>query len=214
MIEHKTISLADQVFEHLETDILSGKYQKGESLTENKLSAELGVSRTPIREALRRLEQEHLIEETPKGMVVVGIGEKDLADIFAIRGALEGKAAELAAKKHTESQLAVVREAHEFQEFYLGKQDPDRIKSMDSRFHETIYKMTGSTIFYDVLMPLHKKILKYRKASVSDRSRATSSVAEHRAIYEAIAANNAKLASQLITEHLNNAYNHICDKEN
>ncbi len=209
MIEHKTISLADQVFEHLETDILSGKYQKGESLTESKLCAELGVSRTPIREALRRLEQEHLIEEAPKGMVVVGISEKDLADIFQIRAALEGKAAEMAAINHTEEQLNIVREALEFQEFYLGKQDPDRIKSMDSRFHETIYKMSGSTVFYDVLMPLHKKILKYRKASVSDSSRAAASVGEHRAIYEAIASHNGELASKLIIEHLNNAYKHI-----
>lgn len=209
MIEHKTISLADQVFEHLETDILSGKYQRGESLTEIKLCAELGVSRTPIREALRRLEQEHLIEEAPKGMTVVGITEKDLADIFQIRAALEGKAAELAAQNHTEEQLNIVREALEFQEFYLGKQDPDRIKSMDSRFHETIYKMSASTIFYDVLMPLHKKILKYRKASVSDSSRASASVAEHRAIYEAIASHNGELASKLIIEHLNNAYSHI-----
>ena len=71
MIEHKTISLADQVFEHLENDILSGKYQRGEILTESKLSAELGVSRTPIREALRRLEQEHIIEESGKGSVVI-----------------------------------------------------------------------------------------------------------------------------------------------
>ena len=67
MIEHKTISLADQVFDHLENDILSGKYQRGEILTESKLSTELGVSRTPIREALRRLEQEHIIEESGKG---------------------------------------------------------------------------------------------------------------------------------------------------
>lgn len=213
MIEHKTISLADQVFEHLETDILSGKYQRGQSLTESKLCSELGVSRTPIREALRRLEQEHLIEEAPKGMVVVGICEKDLEDIFKIRAALEGKVAELAAQNHTEEQLNIVREALEFQEFYLGKQDPDRIKSMDSRFHETIYKMSGSTIFYDVLMPLHKKILKYRKASVSDTSRAAASVAEHRAIYEAIASHNGELASSLIIEHLNNAYNHISKGE-
>lgn len=214
MIEHKTISLADQVFEHLETDILSGKYQKGETLTESKLSLELGVSRTPIREALRRLEQEHLIEEAPKGVVVVGIGEKDLADIFEIRAALEGKAAALAAKNYTEEQINIVREALEFQEFYLGKQDPDRIKSMDSRFHETIYKMSGSTIFYDVLMPLHKKILKYRKASVSDSDRAAASVAEHRAIYEAILARDGELASRLISEHLENAYKHISNKEN
>ena len=129
MIEHKTISLADQVFEHLETDILSGKYQKGENLTESKLSLEMGVSRTPIREALRRLEQEHLIEEAPKGMVVVGISDKDLADIFEIRAALEGKAAFLAAKNYTQEQMNVVREALEFQEFYLGKQDADRSRN-------------------------------------------------------------------------------------
>ncbi len=214
MIEHKSISLADQVFEHLETDILSGKYQKGEILTESKLSLELGVSRTPIREALRRLEQEHLIEEAPKGVIVVGISDKDLADIFEIRAALEGKAAFLAAQNYTQEQMTIVREALEFQEFYLGKHDPDRIKSMDSRFHETIYKMSGSTIFYDVLMPLHKKILKYRKASVSDSSRAAASVAEHRAIYEALLARDAQLAERLISEHLDNAYKHICKKEN
>ncbi len=214
MIEHKTISLADQVFEHLETDILSGKYQKGENLTESKLSLELGVSRTPIREALRRLEQEHLIEEASKGMMVVGISDKDLADIFEIRAALEGKAAFLATQNYTDEQINIVREALEFQEFYLGKQDADRIKSMDSRFHETIYRMSGSTVFYDVLMPLHKKILKYRKASVTDSSRAAASVAEHRAIYEAILARDGDLASRLISEHLENAYKHISNKEN
>ena len=214
MIEHKTISLADQVFEHLETDILSGKYQKGENLTESKLSLELGVSRTPIREALRRLEQEHLIEESPKGMVVVGISENDLSDIFEIRAALEGKAAFLAAKNYTDGQIDIVREALEFQEFYLSKQDPDHIKSMDSRFHETIYKMSGSTIFYDVLMPLHKKILKYRKASVTDAERAVASVSEHRAIYEALLARDAQLASRLVNEHLENAYKHIVKKTN
>ena len=214
MIEHKTISLADQVFEHLENDILSGKYSRGESLTESKLSAELGVSRTPIREALRRLEQEHLIEESPKGMVVVGISEKDLEDIFMIRSALEGKAAALAAKNHTDEQLATIREALEFQEFYLEKHDPDRIKSMDSLFHETIFKMSGSSTFYDVLVPLHKKILKYRRASVSNTSRAAASVAEHRAIYEAIAKRDSNLAEKLIIEHLNNAYNHMVKKGN
>ena len=214
MIEHKTISLADQVFEHLETDILSGKYSKGETLTESKLSAQLGVSRTPIREALLRLEQEHLIEEAPKGVVVVGISEKDLDDIFTIRLKLEGEVAAMAAKNHTDEQLSIVREALEFQEFYLDKNDPDRIKTMDSRFHETIYKMSGSTVLYDVLEPLHKKILKYRRASVSNTSRAAASVAEHRAIYEALAARDSELTLKLITEHLNNAYQHIRQKEN
>lgn len=212
MIEHKTISLADQVFEHLETDILSGKYQRGEILTESKLSSELGVSRTPIREALRRLEQEHLIEEAPKGNVVVGISEKDLGDIFMIRIKLEGQAAAMSAENRTDEQLSILREAVEFQEFYLERHDADRIKSMDSRFHQTIYKMCASAVFYDVLLPLHKKILKYRRASVSNTSRAEASVAEHRAIYEAIAAKDGALAEKLVIEHLNNAYMHMITK--
>ena len=64
MLDHRTVSLADQIFEQLENDILSGKFERGEILTETKLSESMGVSRTPVREALRRLEQEHLIEDT------------------------------------------------------------------------------------------------------------------------------------------------------
>lgn len=213
MIEHKTISLADQVFDHLENDILSGKYQRGEILTESKLSAELGVSRTPIREALRRLEQEHIIEESGKGSVVIGITEKDLEDIFMIRKSLECQVAALAAKNRTEKQLKQLREALEFQEFYLNKKDPDQIKLMDSRFHETLYKLSGSTAFYDTLVPLHKKIQKYRRASVTNSSRAEASVAEHRKIYEAIEAKNTALAAKYASEHVENAYKHIMRKD-
>ena len=213
MIEHKTISLADQVFDHHENDILSGKYQRGEILTESKLSAELGVSRTPIREALRRLEQEHIIEESGKGSVVIGINEKDLEDIFMIRKSLECQVAALAAKNRTEEQLKQLREALEFQEFYLNKKDPDQIKLMDSRFHETLYKLSGSTAFYDTLVPLHKKIQKYRRASVTNSSRAEASVAEHRKIYEAIEAKNTALAAKYASEHVENAYKHIMRKD-
>ncbi len=213
MIEHKTISLADQVFDHLENDILSGKYQRGEILTESKLSAELGVSRTPIREALRRLEQEHIIEESGKGSVVIGINEKDLEDIFMIRKSLECQVAALAAKNRTEEQLKQLREALEFQEFYLNKKDPDQIKLMDSRFHETLYKLSGSTAFYDTLVPLHKKIQKYRRASVTNSSRAEASVAEHRKIYEAIEAKNTALAAKYASEHVENAYKHIMRRD-
>ena len=76
MLEHKTISLAEQVFERLENDILSGKYQRGETLTELKLVTDLGVSRTPVREALHRLEQENIIEITSKGILILGVTEK------------------------------------------------------------------------------------------------------------------------------------------
>lgn len=213
MIEHKSVSLADQVFEHLETDILSGKYSRGELLTESRLSAELGVSRTPIREALRRLEQEHIIEESSKGSVVVGISEKDLADIFAVREHLECLAASLAAQHRTEQQLSELKETLELQEFYLKKQDADHIKIMDNEFHNTLYKLSGSMTFYDILVPLHKKVQKYRRASLESKSRAHASVEEHRRIYEAIAEGNGELAAKYAKEHVNNAYNHIIRKD-
>ena len=213
MMEHKTVSLADQVFEHLETDILSGKYSRGEILTESKLSAELGVSRTPIREALRRLEQEHIIEESGKGSVVIGITENDLVDIFLIREKLECMAASLAAERCTEAQLAELKETLEFQEFYLSKQDAEHIKLMDNKFHRTLYKLTGSMTFFDTLVPLHKKIQKYRRASVESKSRAAASVEEHRRIFEAIAAKDSKLASKYAKEHVENAYNHIMGRD-
>ncbi len=209
MLTHKTVSLADQVFEHIEKDILSGKYTRGEIITESKLSAELGVSRTPIREALRRLSQEHLIEESGKGSVVVGISEKDLDDIFLIRKQLECLAASMAAKFHTAEQLAELKEILELQEFYASKSDADHVKHMDNKFHRALYKLTGSNVFYDTLVPLHKKIQKYRRASLQSGSRAEASVLEHRKIYEAIADSNEELASKYALEHIENAYNHI-----
>lgn len=212
MLHHKPISLADQVFDHIETDILTGKYEKGALLTESKLSEELGVSRTPIREALRRLEQEHLIEESGKGVIVVGIGAEDVEDIFQLRFRIEPLAARRAAENHNEYQLSLLKEAVEFQEFYLAKKDADRIKLMDNQFHETIYKMSGSIVLYDVLLPLHRKIQKYRKVSVSKTSRAAASVAEHRAILDAIIAGDGKKTYDLVEKHLLNAYEHIVTK--
>ena len=91
MREFKTASLSDQVFAKLESDIIQGVYPKGEILTELKLVEQLGVSRTPIREALRRLEQERLISDTGKGSVVLGITEEDLIDIMDIRLRVEDR---------------------------------------------------------------------------------------------------------------------------
>ncbi len=213
MIEHKNISLAEQVFDRLETDILSGQYQQGEILTELKLVNDLGVSRTPIREALRRLEQEHIIEITPRGILVIGVSKKDLADILAIRMRIEGMAAYEAAKNITDEQIEELRETVELQEFYVPKHDADRINNMDNRFHQLIYRFSGSTPLYDTLMPLHKKILKFRRASVKNEVRSTRSSQEHRAIFEAIAAHNAELAEQYMMAHIANARAHIQEEE-
>lgn len=212
MLEHKTISLAEQVFERLENDILTGKYQRGEILTEMKLVTDLGVSRTPVREALRRLEQEHIIEITSKGILILSVTEKDLKDIFAIRLRIEGMASAFAAENMTNEQLAELKETLELQEFYVSKQDPERIKMMDSRFHQLIYRYCGSAVLNDTLLPLHKKVQKYRRASVENNSRALQSAREHRAIFEAIEARNAALAEKYTTEHIANAAEHILNK--
>ena len=212
-VEYKTVSLADQVFERLEAEILSGKYQRGEVVTELQLCAELGVSRTPVREALRRLSQEHLIEESPRGTVVLGVVRKDFEDMCAIRLRIEGLAVRGFIDNLTDDSLRQLREAVEFQEFYLNKSDPDHIKAMDSRFHELIYQNCGSAILCDTLSPLHKKVQKFRRLSIEQAGRAETSVREHRAIYEAIAAKDADLAERLMNEHVGNAMQTIIEKE-
>lgn len=212
MLEHKTISLAEQVFERLESEILTGKYPRGEVLTELRLVSDLGVSRTPVREALHRLEQEHIIEMTSRGIVILGVTEQDLADIFAVRLQIEGMASYNTALRITEEELRELRETLELQEFYVSKHDPDRIKTMDSKFHQLIYRFCGSTVLFDTLMPLHKKVQKYRRASVENNDRAQQSAREHRAIYEAIAARDAERASQYTVAHIANASKHILNK--
>lgn len=213
MLNHKPVSLADQVYQVLEMDILSGKYARGEIFTENKLCEILGVSRTPIREALRRLEQENLIKDCGKGSVVLGITEKDLEDIFTIRRQIEGLAAKMAAENATTTQIAELKDALELQEFYLSKHNSEEIKSMDNRFHETLYAISGSVTFYNILLSLHKKIQKYRSASIRLNSRAQESVEEHRRIYEAVEKQDGESAMRFALEHIDNAYKNITRKD-
>ena len=132
MNQFKTTSLADQVFEKLENDIIQGVYPRGEILTELKLVDQLGVSRTPIREALRRLEQERLIEDTGKGSRVVGITEEDLEDIMNIRQRIEGLAAYYATKNMTPEGLAQLTHIADLQDFYFDKGDAELLRQVDA----------------------------------------------------------------------------------
>ena len=216
MREHKPISISGQVFEQLEQDILIGKYRRGEILTEMKLVETLGVSRTPIREALRRLEQEHLIEETGRGSLVIGITSEDIEDMYEIRIRLEGIAAKRAAARITKSELQEMRDVLDLQKYYAEKTEgdnSDKIKDLDSRFHELLYRSSGSKVFVETLLPIHRKLIKYRKASVKKHGRAKSSETEHEAIYEALRSKDPELAQELTIYHLNNAKNNITEKE-
>lgn len=213
-LEHKTISLADQVFDRLEKEILDGVYTRGEVLTELRLVSDLGVSRTPIREALRRLEQEHIVEMTGKGILILGVTKDDFFDIMEIRKHIEGIAAARAAKNITPEQLDELREAIELQEYYVSKRDAEQIRSFDGSFHRLMYRFSGSTVLEDTLTPLHKKAQKYRRTSVENSSRAEQSAKEHRAIFEAIAAHDEKKAEEAMLLHIENAKQHIAGGKN
>ena len=219
MREHKSISIADQIFEQLEHDILIGKYQRGEILTELKLCQSLGVSRTPIREALRRLEQEHIIEETSRGAVVIGISREDLFDMYEIRMHVEGLAAARTAEKISDEGLAKMKEVLDLQRYYVDKTDTDNsdnsdnIKNLDSEFHRLLYIFSESKAYYDTLLPIHKKMIKYRKAAVKSHSRARQSLNEHEGIYRALEAHNPELAKKLTIEHASRASDSILERE-
>ncbi len=205
MIEHKSISISQQVFENLERDILSGKYERGDVLTELKLCEELGVSRTPVREALKRLAQEHIIEMSPKGAVVIGISYEDIRVIYEVRKRIEGMAAAMAAENATDEDIENLRAIVDLQEFYTTKEKTDSIKEEDNEFHAKLYSMCKSAPLADTLEMLHKKVVKYRKISISDTHRAKDSLKEHRAIFEAVASHDAPLAEKLAAAHVANA---------
>jgi len=202
MRTYKATSLADQVFEKLENDIIQGVYPRGEILTELKLVEQLGVSRTPIREALRRLEQERLIEDTGKGSRVLGITMEDLEDIMNIRERIEGLAAYYAALNITPEGLKELTHIVDLQEFYFSRQDKEHLRQVDDAFHDLICTLSKRSVISDTLMPLMRKTRRYRRVAIDNWERTTNTMNEHRKMYEAIASGNAELAQELATAHI------------
>ena len=205
MEKFRTVSLADQIFEKLEDDIITGVYSRGEILTELKLVETLGVSRTPVREALRRLEHERLVQETGKGTMVLGITSEDLMDIMDIRIRIEGLAASQAAQNRTQEDIEKLNAICELQDYYFSKKDLDHLRQVDDQFHDLIYDINPRSILRDTLVPLHKKTLRFRRISIADDSRVKKSVEEHKAIGKAIVDGDAELACRLMEEHISNA---------
>lgn len=205
-VENYSSSLRSKVFMQLENDILNGKYKPGESLTEKRLSEELGVSRTPIREALRQLELEGLVQSIPnKGVIVKGVSAKDIEDIYTIRMMIEGLAARWAAEKITPEELAELKEAVELEEFYTMKNDTGHLLKFDTRFHEIIYRASKSRPMMHMLGMFHHYIQRARNSSLSTPGRAQKVLEEHKAILQAISDRDPDRAEKLTTEHIRNA---------
>lgn len=209
MADFKSVSLADQVFEKLENDIILGVYPRGEILTELKLVEQLGVSRTPIREALRRLEQERLIKDSGKGSIVLGITEEDLEDIMNIRHHIEALAAYYAAVNITPERAQELGHIMDLQDFYYAKWDIEHLRQADDAFHDAICNLSNRTVIIDTLIPLHRKTRRYRRIAFSNKERAGISLQEHRGIYEAIIAGDAELARARTAEHIDHAKAHM-----
>lgn len=205
MVEFHSISLAEQVFEKLENDIVQGVYPIGEIITELKLADQLGVSRTPIREALRRLEQEGLIKDVGKGSVVLGITEENLLDIMDIRILIEPLASYYAAQNCTEEGVKELRDILDLQEFYAAKHDSERLRQEDEVFHDAICRLSGRSVISETLLPLHRKTRRYRRISIENDARRANILSEHHSICEAIAAGNADLAAELTSNHVKQA---------
>ena len=203
-------SLEEQVFNSLEEEILTGKLKRGDTLTEISLSKRLGVSRTPLRGALHRLAEEGLVEITPnRGAVVVGVGKEELVDIYKIRMRLEGLASREAAARISEEDKEKLRDSVELSEFYIGKQDTEHLKELDSEFHNIIYRASGNRLLCKTLSELHRNIKVYRKLSLTVADRLEKSVEEHREILNAIIAGDADTADDLTFRHIEAALDNL-----
>ena len=191
------------MFQKIREDILAGNYAEKEELREAAISKEMGVSRTPVREALRQLELEGLVTIVPnKGAHVNGISAKDVRDIYTIRSYLEGLCARWACEHITEEQLEGLEEIVCISEFRISKGHREQMAEMDSRFHVLLYASCGSKILEHVLTDYHQYVERVRRNTLSSLERATEAVQEHKSILNALRNKDADTAEKLANEHI------------
>lgn len=196
-------SLGSKIFILLRDRILNESYKCGDKLNELTLAKELKISRTPIREALKQLELEGLVESIPnKGVYVKGFSPRDIDDMFEIRLSLEGLAVSFAIDRMDEVHLAKIKEIFELLEFYTTKGDFDKVNDFNILFHESIYQATQSTYFEQILKDIHYYVSVTSRHSIARPERLESSLVEHRAILEAIIDGDKDEATERIQRHI------------
>ncbi len=199
------LPLRDVVFKTLREAILKGDLAPGERLMEIKLANQLGVSRTPIREAIRKLELEGLVVMVPrKGAEVAKITEKDLRDVLEVRASLEELAISLACERITDEKIAELKEALEqFRTVIKGK-DVTKIAQMDVAFHDVIFEATQNARLVQMVNNLREQMYRYRLEYLKDFSTHSRLDEEHVKIFEAVSARDIERATALIREHIYN----------
>ncbi len=203
--ENAYLPLRDVVFQTLRQAILKGELQPGERLMEIKLAESLGVSRTPIREAIRKLELEGLVVMIPrKGAAVANITEKDTKDVLEVRRTLEMFAVEVACERITPEQLVQLKEAAKAFEASKGSMDLIRIAETDMNFHEIIYEATQNERLVQMLNNLRENMYRYRIEYLKDPNYYDSLVKEHQQILDAIEKKDKSQAGICMRDHIDN----------
>lgn len=201
-----SMSLTDEMANVIRERILKGEYHIGERLKENHIAEELKVSRTPIREALKQLEKEGLIESVPnRGSFVLGLTKQDIEDIYAVRAAVEVLAAEWAVSRITDEEIVELQEVFELMEFYTKKQNSGKVLDLNKEFHQIIYQASGSRFLSQMLNSYQEYVEKTRKATVYCSKNLPLILEEHRNIMEAICKRDARLAMDRLSAHLLNS---------
>ena len=196
-------SLGNKIFDILRDRILNEEYENGQKLNELSLANELKISRTPIREALKQLELEGLVESIPnKGVYVKGFSPRDIDDMFEIRLALEGLAIQLAIDRMDEIHLVKIKDVFELMEFYTGKKEQEKINDLNILYHETIYQATQSQYFEQLLSDINYYIHVTSRHSIKQPNRLIEAAQEHKEIYEAIVKKDKALAKANVEKHI------------
>ncbi len=203
-------SLRGRVFHKIREDILSGKYKQNEELREATIGEELGVSRTPVREAFRQLELEGLLTIIPnKGAYVTGITAKDVQDIYMIRSLLEGLCVRWVTENISKELMEELEENIYLSEYHEEKGHLEQIAILDNRFHEILYDACDSKMLEHLLRDFHQYVYRVRKLTLANVTRGRESTSEHKQIVEAIKEKDAARAESLANAHILRAYENM-----
>lgn len=208
--QYEGMPLSTKIFNILREDILNGRYREGSKLIESKLAKELQVSRTPVREALKQLELEGIVENIPnRGAIVLGISQQDIEDIYTIRNSIEGIAAKWAVERMTEEELEELKEIYDLMDFYVQKNDIEGFAQLNIEFHESIYRATKSRYLEQVLKGLQYYMKRTRMKALQVEGRIQKSQMEHKEILDAFIHRDPEKAQEALTRHLMNSQKNV-----
>ena len=203
--ENDYLPLRDVVFNTLRTSILTGELKPGERLMEIHLADKLGVSRTPIREAIRKLELEGLVTMIPRrGAEVAQITEKNLRDVLEVRRALDALAVELACERITEDELAELKKACENFELETKRGNANQVAQADVELHDIILKASGNERLMQMISKLSQQMYRYRLEYIKDEDKRHILLVEHDQILKALSLRHVHEAKIAIREHIDN----------